>query len=335
MIYPLHMGYNRNVEIVKYFTKTHSIMRTEQEYPSHHSLNNNSASSDALLNAPVFFSPEDENMEPTIPPRENLVDGLEHVHEFYPFEDEEIAEMKAQAIMDPETARHQELMIAEADSVLNIAVEIEEAMGRDIAGPSYQRAMNLYLGVVGLYGSPNDYTFYLKLGGTQARVATLADLKHYSTVMTEEKHKKLSPVDAAKVTHRPSGDRGYDRREDLFNSARHCYQSALTCAGGLDASREALATIFAERSAMKAIEYEYRDLLGQNRKAQEDLVEAWNNIENARIVAEYDDGSRIDPELVHRIEDQDTEVREVLMNGKNTSDLDHITVESLRDLVTA
>jgi hypothetical protein len=297
-----------NVEIVKYFTKTH-IMRISQEHPSHHSYETH------------ITRPEEDVL-------------LSHA-----LEDE---------FTGPIIHRH-ELLISQADINLEVATQIEEAYGLDAAGSFYEKAMQDYLGALfirGAYATEPDYTFYLKLGGVQARLANWEGLRSYQTVATPEQQNQLELKDKVKITHRPFKYiegivRGEDRRKDLFQAAVDCYEEAfnsiLANAGG-DIERlppEALARIFSENCSTLALKADFERAHGDKIAATADIMQARASIADAKEVIEHTSTHEIDPSLAYRILEQDNTVRDVYEGKTDTSELKRISVEALHELAVA
>lgn len=213
-----------------------------------------------------------------------------------------------------------EALLAEADLVLGIATQLDESMGMDVAGQSYDQAMKLYLGALysrNFNAPAPDYTFYLKLAGAQTKTATWRDLPPYE-----------NPLTSADYT-----GRGKDRREDLFMSASDGYQLALAGAGGIDASPEALTRIFTECANMHNVQAAFRQSQGLDKIAKVDLEASQQIVRGAMEIVANSSASEITPELVQRVDDLDTGVKEALMTD-NTGELSLIATESLQDLVT-
>lgn len=269
-------GIIRNVEIVKYFTKIH--MRIEQENPSHNSYEKpiTRPEGDALLN-----------------------------------------DASGEEFTGPVLQRH-ELLMSQGDINLDVATQLEEIYGIDIAAPHYEKAMQDYLSALfvrGAYAPEPNYAFWLKLGGTQARVASWKGLAPYSSNL------------------RPSHGRGKSRREDLFMSAEDCYEEALQVAGGTDASLEVKARIALELTNMYAIQAEFRGNNGSTHDARLDLINAKAAIDDAKNIIDHATEAEVDPNLAQKIDEQAVIVGEV-MNGKiATTEIHLIAAESLRELV--
>jgi hypothetical protein len=217
-----------------------------------------------------------------------------------------------------------EQLMHRADASLEIATELENAMGIDVAGANYEQAMREYLGAHFTLASNEpepDYTFYLKLGGVQGRLATWKDLQPYGD----------------SDTHDPSKQHmSRDKRENLFNSAAECYETAIRLAGGIkEADPEVLARILSERANMYAIQAEFRANTGDQSEAQVDLINALADLEGAKEIVKHADIDETNPALAHRIDEQDSELKEIMRGNTDATELLKIASESLHELALA